>query len=104
VGADRSQVQGGTKVVVAYYSKIFSAADKNYCTTLKELLAAVKAVKHSRPYLYGRTFRLQTDRTSLIRLWKHAEPSSQVARLLEIIVEFSDRIEHRNGKKHGNAN
>jgi len=43
VGAVLSQVQGGS-----------------------ELLAVVKAVKHFRPYLYGRTFRLRTDHVSLI--------------------------------------
>jgi len=100
VGAVLSQVQGGTEVVVAYYSKTHSAAEKNYCTTRKKLLAVVKVVKHFRPYLYGRAFRLQTDHASLICLCKRAEPSSQVAQWLEILAEFSYRIEHRTGKKH----
>jgi len=58
VGAVLSQVQGGSEVVVAYYSKTLAPAEKNYCTTRKELLAVVRVVKHFRPYLYGRTFRL----------------------------------------------
>jgi len=41
---------------------------------------------------------------SLIWLCRRAEPSSQVARWLQILAEFSYRIEHRPGKKHGNAN
>jgi len=89
--------------VVAYYSKVLSAPEKNYCTTRRELLAVVKVVKHFRPYLYGRTFRLRTDHASLIWLCRRAEPSSQVARWPEILAEFSYRIEHRPGKKHGNA-
>jgi len=60
-------------------------------------------VKHFRPYLYGRRFRLRTDHASLSWLCKRAEPSSQVARWLEILSEFSYRIEHRPGKKHSNA-
>jgi len=60
VGAVLSQVQDGREVVVAYYSKALSAPEKNYCTTRRELLAVVKAVKHFRPYLYGRSFRLRT--------------------------------------------
>jgi len=56
VGAVLSQVQGGSEVVMAYYIKTLAAAEKNYCTTRKELLAVVKAVKHFRPYLYGRRF------------------------------------------------
>jgi len=39
----------------------------------------------------------------LIWLCKRAEPSSQVARWLEILAEFYYRIEHRSGKKHCNA-
>jgi len=103
VGAVLSQVQEGREVVVAYYSKSLSSTERNYCTTRKELLAVIKSVKHFRPYLYDRSFRLWTDHTSLIWLCKRAEPSSQVARWLEILAEFSYRIEHRPGKKHGNA-
>jgi len=103
VGAVLSQVQDGREVVVAYYSKALSAPEKNYCTTRKELLAVVKAVKHFRPYLYGRSFRLRTHHASLIWLCRWAEPSSQVAQWLEILAEFSYRIEHWPGKKHGNA-
>jgi len=58
-GTVLSQVQDGREVVVAYYSKALSMPE-NYCTTRKELLAVVKAVKHFRLYLYGRTFRLRT--------------------------------------------
>jgi len=103
VGAVLSQVQDGREVVVAYYSKALLAAEKNYCTTRRELLAVVKAVKHFRPYLYGCTFRLRADHASLIWLCRRAEPSSQVARWLKILAEFSYRIEHRPGKEHGNA-
>jgi len=53
-GAVLSQVQDGQEVVIAYYSKAPSTAEKNYCTTRKELLTVIKAVKHFRPYLYGK--------------------------------------------------
>jgi len=73
VGAVLLQVQEGQEVVVAYYSRSLSAAEKNYCTTRKELLAVIKVVKHFRPYLYGRRFRLCTDHASLIWLCKRLE-------------------------------
>jgi len=60
-------------------------------------------VKHFRPCLYGRRFQLRTDHASLIWLCKRAEPSGQVAQWHKILAEFSYRIEHRPGKKHGNA-
>jgi len=43
------------------------------------------------------------DHAALIWLCKRAELSSQVARWLEVLAEFFYRIEHRPGKKHGNA-
>lgn len=48
------QVPEGREVIVAYYSKSLSAAEKNYCTIRKKLLVVIKAVKHFRPSLYGR--------------------------------------------------
>ena len=63
----------------------------------------MKAVKHFRPYLYGRKFRLRTDHASLRWLCRRREPSNQVARWLEILAEFSYVLEHRAGVKHGNA-
>jgi len=103
VSAVLSQVQEGREVVVAYFSKSLSPTERNYCTTRKELLSVIKSVKHFRPYLYGRKFQLGTDHASLIWLCKRAEPSSQVARWLEILAEFSYRIKHRPDKRHSNA-
>ena len=103
VGAVLSQEQGGVERVIAYYSKTLSPPERNYCVTRRELLATVKAVKHFRPYLYGRKFRLRTDHASLRWLCRRREPSNQVARWLEILAEFSYVLEHRAGVKHGNA-
>ena len=75
----------------------------NYCVTRRELLAVVKAVKHFRPYLYGRSFKLRTDHASLRWLRKRHQPSAQVARWLEILSEFKFELEHRSGIRHGNA-
>ena len=95
VGAILSQVQDGHERVTGYYSKTLSNVERNYCVTRRELLAVVQAVKHFRPYLYGREF--------LLRLCRKAEPSSQVARWLEVLSEFQYRMEHRPGRRHGNA-
>jgi len=103
VGAVLSQVQEDREVVVAYYSKSLSPTERNYCNIQKKLLAVIKLVKHFRPYLYGRWFPLRMDHAFLIWLCKREEPSSQVARWLEILAEFSYRIEHQPGKKHGKA-
>ena len=102
-GAVLSQIQDGQERVVAYFSKSFCAAERNYCTTRKELAAVMKAVKHFRPYLYGRTFRLRTDHASLLWLLARSQPSDQICRWIEILSTFDYTPEHRPGVKHGNA-
>ena len=103
VGAVLSQEQQGVERVVAYYSKTLSPPERNYCVTRRELLATVKAMKHFKPYFYGRKFRLRTDHASLRCLCRSKDPSNQVARWLEILAEFSYTLEHRAGVRHGNA-
>ena len=46
---------------VAYYSKLFSPPQRNYCVTRRELLVVVIAVNRFQPYLYEQEFRLRTD-------------------------------------------
>jgi hypothetical protein len=73
LGAVLSQVQGGVERVIAYASKSLSSTQKVYCTTYKELLAVVIAVKHFRHYLLGRHFKVRSDHGSLrwLTTWKH---------------------------------
>jgi hypothetical protein len=63
----------------------------------------IRGVKHFRPYLYGRQFKLRTDHASLRWLCRRKEPSDQVARWLEALSEYSFVLKHRAGVKHGNA-
>ena len=80
VGFMLSQVQEGSKRVIAYYSKTLTPSERNYCVARPELLAVVKAVKHFWPYLYGQKFLLRTDHASL--RWQEEgtlKPSNLVA-------------------------
>ena len=52
--------------MVAYYSKLFSPPQRNYCVTRRELLAVVMVVNRFRTYLYGQESRLRTDHASLL--------------------------------------
>jgi hypothetical protein len=103
VGAVLSQIQNGEERPIAFYSKTLSSSERNYCTTRRELLGVVMAVKHFRPYLYGQEFLLRTDHASLQWLYRRKEPAHQVARWLEILSEFKFQLQHRAGTKHANA-
>lgn len=102
-GAVLGQLHEGEEKVVAYYSKSLSKEELNYCATRKELLAIVRAVKHFRPYLWGRKFTVRTDHASLVWLLKSSEPKGQVARWVETLADYDLEVIHRKGLTHSNA-
>ena len=65
LGAFLSQLQGGKERVIAYFSQRHAATEMNYCTTRKELLAVVKALRKFRVYLLGRPFLLRANHSAL---------------------------------------
>ena len=96
-------MEKGNERMVAYHSKFLTPCERNYCATRKEPVAVIQAVKHFRPYLYQREFKIRTDHASMLWLCWHKEPTSQVAIWLEILSEYQFKIEDRPGHKHGNA-
>lgn len=103
IGTVLSQIQDGKETVIAYASRTFSSAEKNYCVTRKEMLALVYFVKHFKQYLLGREFLPRTDHGSLVWLHKFKEPDGQIARWIQQLGPYNFQIEHRPGKRHGNA-
>lgn len=102
-GAVLSQLEEGQERVIAYSSKKFKKAERQYSVTRQELLAVVMAVKHFRHYLYGRRFRVRTDHGSLRWLLNFKDAEGQMARWLETLSMFEFTIEHRPGTQHRNA-
>ena len=103
IGAELLQVQNGEERVIAYGSFTLTAAQRNYCTTRKELLAVVRFTNQFRHYLLGREFVVRTDHHSLTWLFNFRRVEGQLARWLEALSQFAITIEHRAGKKHLNA-
>ena len=79
-GAVLLQMVNAKERVVAYYSKLFSPLQRNYCLTKRELLAVVLPVSHFRPYLYSTECRPKTNHVSLIWLCTRTKPYHQVAK------------------------
>jgi hypothetical protein len=103
IGAVLSQVQEGVVRVIAFASNNLTAAQRNYCTTHKELLAVVLFTRHFRHYLLGRPFLVRTNHGSLTWLLRFKQINGQLARWLEELSQFDMTIIHRLGRLHNNA-
>ncbi len=88
---------------ICFSSHTLLKAQKNYCTTRKELLAVVTYCRHFRHYLLGRKFYLRTDHSSLVWLTRFKNIQGQLARWLEELSQFDMEILHRPGKDHVNC-
>jgi len=103
VGAVLSQVQDGEERVIAYGSKVLTKAERNYCVTRRELLAIITFVKQYHHYLYGAKFLVRTDHAALYWLLRKKDPEGQMARWISTLQAYNMIIQHRPGRKHGNA-
>ena len=103
VGAVLFQIQDGEERPVAYFSRLYSRTEINYCTTRKELVAVVEALWQFRPYVLGHHFRVRSDHAAL--RWFQRAPNlvGQQARWLDLLGEFDFYVEYRPGYRHGNA-
>ena len=106
IGSVLSQVQDGQEKVIAYGSKTLNRAQRNYCTTKRELLAIFHFVTAKfRSYLLQRNFLLRTDHASLTWLMNFKDHDSLLNRWVMGLQPFSSlwTLEHREGRLHGNA-
>lgn len=88
---------------VAYASRTLNDAERNYSTIEKELLAIVWSVKHFRPYLYGRKFKIRTDHQPLTWLMNLKDPSSRLMRWRIKLEEYEYEIEYVKGTSNAVA-
>ena len=102
LGAVLSQVQDGQERVLCYASRTLTRPERNYCVTRRELLAVIFAVRKFKAYLGGQV-KLRTDHHALRWLLNFKEPEGQVARWMEELAAYNLEIEHRPGRRHGNA-
>ncbi|CAG2220964.1 unnamed protein product [Mytilus edulis] len=99
VGAVLSQEHDGREHVIAYMSKALNKHEISYCTTRKELLAVIIALKNFHPYVYGRPVLLRTDNAAVSWLQSLKDPTGQVARWLQTLGTYNFKVTHRAGRK-----
>ena len=65
IGAVLAQVQLQEERVIAYASRTCNKAERNYCTTRKELLGVVYFMRQFKQYLQGAQFLVRTNHSAL---------------------------------------
>ena len=103
IGGVLNQIQNGEEVVIAYASRSLRLSQRRYCTTRREMLAAVVMCTHFRSYLRGSQFTLRTDHSSLRWLQKFKNEDRMLARWYLLLGQFSVTFEYRPGSLHNNA-
>ena len=80
-----------------------NSAEKNYSTSEKELLAIVWGIKHFRPYLYGRKFKVASDHKPLTWIMNVKDPGSRLLRWRIQLEEYEYEIIYKKGALNTNA-
>ena len=98
-----SQIQNDVECVIAHCSRTLRPSQRKYCTTKREMLAAVSMCFQFCSYLRGAKFTLGTDHKSLVWLHRYKDTEGMMARWLHTLQQFQFSIVHRAGRDHGNA-
>lgn len=93
----------GEEYVVAYASRSNNAAEAKYSSYEGECLAAVWAIVHFRPYLFGTPFELVTDHQPLKWLMTSDKLTGKLARWALILQEYDFTVSHRAGTANMDA-
>ena len=86
--------------VIYYASRTLDAAQANYTTTEKELLAIVFALDKFRSYLLGSRVIVFTDHAALKYLLKKADSKPRLIRWMLLLQEFDLEIRDRSGAQN----
>ena len=100
MGGVLSQIQDNIECVIAYNSRALRPSQRKYCTTKREMLAAVSMCIQFRSYLRGAKFTLRTDHKSLVWLHRFKDTKGMMARWLHTLQQFQFSIIHRAGREH----
>ena len=103
LGGVLSQIQDEVECVIAYCSRALCPSQRKYCTTKREMLAAVSMCIQFRSYLRGTKFTLRTDHKSLVWLHRFKDTEGMMASWLHTLQQFQFSIVHRAGRDHGNT-
>ena len=80
IGGVLGQIQQNKEVVISYWSRQLTKAEKNYSAIECEALATVCTIKEFYPYVYEFPFKLVTDHNPLISLHSLKDVGGRLSR------------------------
>lgn len=92
--------QGSDENPIAFASRKFRGAELNYSIPEKECLAVFFAVNKFRQYVEGYHFKVITDCSSLLSIFKQENPVGRLARWVMHLSQFDFKLIHRKGKSN----
>ncbi|KAL5791763.1 hypothetical protein ACOSP7_000357 [Xanthoceras sorbifolium] len=104
VGAVLGQRVDKLPHVIYYTSRTLNAAQMNYSTTEKELLAVVHALEKFRSYLFGSEVIIYSDHSALKYLLTKKEAKPRLIRWILLLQEFNIEIRDKKGSENVVAN
>ena len=103
IGGVLGQLQHNKEVVISYWSRQLTKAERNYSAIEREALAAVSTIKEFYPYVYGFPFKLITDHNPLVSLRSLKDVGGRLSRWIMYLQQFDFEVQFRAGKVHTNA-
>ncbi len=103
VGAILSQREGRFEKVVGYANKGLTEAQRKFHPMEGECYALIWGIMHFRQYLHKTHFILRTDHKPLEWLTTVSEANGRRGRWIDMLQDFSFKILHRLGMRHGKA-
>ena len=85
---------------ISYFSKNYTAAEKNYSTPEKELLSVVKSIEEHHQFLYGKYFVVHTDHLPLTWILSKRNVHPRLERWLLRVSIYDFKIEYIPGPKN----
>ena len=95
------EVEGNWKPI-AFWSKSFNKAQRNYSTYDRELLAISYSVAHFRGFFEGQSITVRTDHRPLVSAFKNSSTNATPLqrRHFNYICQFVDCLEYRRGEEN----
>ena len=103
IGAVLMQENNGQLFPISFYSRKLKAAEINYSTVEKELLAVVEGVKKFYFYLYGDNFILETDHLPLASLRTSRNANARLMRWALYLQQFAFTVRYIKGQANVGA-